>query len=200
MDFIEGLPMSDSYNLILVVVDRFTEYSHFVSMCHPFTAPQVARIFANSVVKLHGMPHSITSDRDKIFTSNFWKLLFHSLGTKLKFITAYQCLEMFLRCMVHENPKQWHRWLPEAEFWYNSTYHSSLECTPFKVLYGHESNLGALPAVEETSPVAGVLTERATQIELLKHHLTAAQNRIKIHADRSASALTTLSRSATRCT
>jgi hypothetical protein len=195
MDFIEGLPISDGFNVILVVVDRFTKYSHFVPMRHPFTAPQVARIFVDSVVKLHGMPHSITSDRDKIFTSNFWRLLFQSLGTKLKFTTAYhpqtdgqservnQCLEMFLRCMVQDNPKDWRRWLPLAEFWYNSTYHSSLECTPFKALYGHEPNLGALPALEDTSPVAGVVAERATQIELLKHHLTAAQNRMKIYAD-----------------
>jgi hypothetical protein len=195
MDFVEGLPCSEGYNAILVVVDRFTKFSHFVPLRHPFTAPQVARIFVDSVVKLHGMPHSITSDRDKIFTSNFWKLLFQSLGTKLQFTTAYhpqtdgqservnQCLEMFLRCMVQENPKQWCRWLPMAEFWYNSTFHSSLGCTPFKALYGHDPNLGALPAVEEDSPVAGVLTDRAVQIEKLKHHLTEAQNRMKIYAD-----------------
>lgn len=195
MDFIDGLPLSEGFDVILVVVDRFTKYAHFVPLRHPYSAPKVARVFVDSVVKLHGMPHSITSDRDPIFTSNFWKLLFKSLGTKLQFTTAYhpqtdgqservnQCLEMFLRCMVQENPKQWRTWLPLAEFWYNSTFHTALGCSPFKAMYGHEPNLGALPAVEADSPVAGVLQDRALQIETIKQHLTTAQNRMKIYAD-----------------
>ncbi|KAK1693348.1 hypothetical protein QYE76_010045 [Lolium multiflorum] len=195
MDFITGLPNSEGFDVILVVVDRFTKYSHFVPLRHPFTAPKVARVFVDKVVKLHGMPHSITSDRDCIFTSHFWKQLFAAVGTKLQYTTAYhpqtdgqservnQCLEMFLRCMVQENPKEWKRWLPLAEFWYNSTFHTSLGCSPFKALYGHDPNLGALPAVDEASPIAGVLIDRAAQVETLKQHLTAAQNRMKIYAD-----------------
>jgi hypothetical protein len=195
MDFIDELPLSEGFDVILVVVDRFTKYAHFVPLRHPYSAPKVARVFVDSVVKLHGMPHSITSDRDPIFTSNFWKLLFKSLGTKLQFTTAYHpqtdgqservnpCLEMFLRCMVQENPKQWRTWLPLAEFWYNSTFHTALGCSPFKAMYGHEPNLGALPAVEADSPVAGVLQDRALQIETIKQHLTTAQNRMKIYAD-----------------
>jgi hypothetical protein len=186
MDFIEGLQLSEGANVILVVVDRFTKYAHFVPLKHPYSAPVVPRVFVDSIIKLHGMPHSITSDRDAIFTSNFWKLLFQSLGTKLQFTTAYhpqtdgqservnQCLEMFLRCMVQDNPKQWRRWLPLAEFWYNSTFHTTLGCSPFKALYGHDPDLGALPAVDQSSPVAGILTDRAHQIETLKTHLLSA--------------------------
>jgi hypothetical protein len=196
MDFVEGLPLSEGYNVILVVVDRFTKYAHFVPLRHPYSAPLVARVFVDSIVKLHGMPHSITSDRDCIFTSKFWKLLFEALGTKLNYTTAYhpqtdgqservnQCLEMFLRCMAHDNPKKWCRWLPLAEFWYNSTFHSSLNCSPFKALYGHDPNLSALPALDEQSPIAGMVAHRSTQIELLKQHLTAAQNIMKVYADR----------------
>lgn len=198
MDFIEGLPLSDGFNTILVVVDRFTKFSHFIPLRHPFTAPSVARVFVDSVVKLHGMPRTIVSDRDRIFTSTFWKLLFQQLGTKLKFTTAYhpqtdgqservnQCLEMFLRCNVQDTPKQWRRLLPLAEFWYNSCYHTALGCSPFQALYGHEPNFGAFPELDPdiTSPVTDVMKERATQIDLLKRNLDAAQERMKKYADK----------------
>jgi hypothetical protein len=198
MDFIEGLPLSDGFNCILVVVDRFSKFAHFVPLKHPFTAPSVARIFLDSVVKLHGMPLSIVSDRDKIFTSIFWKQLFQQLGTKLKFTTAYhpqtdgqservnQCLEMFLRCAVHDAPKQWRRLLPMAELWYNSCFHTALGCSPFHALYGHEPNVGAIPSLpsDPASPTAGVLAERAAQLALLKKHLDLAQTRMKANADK----------------
>ena len=83
MDFIEGLPKSEGYDVILVIVNRFTKYAHFVPIKHPFTAPTIARAVFDNVVKLHGLPKIIVSDRDKIFTSAFWKELFCLLGTQL---------------------------------------------------------------------------------------------------------------------
>ena len=89
MDFIEGLPSSEGYEVILVVVDRFTKYTHFIPIKHPFTAHTIARAVFDNVVKLHGLPKTIISDRDKIFTSAFWKDLFAMLGTHLVFSSAY---------------------------------------------------------------------------------------------------------------
>jgi hypothetical protein len=198
MDFVEGLPMSDGANVIMVVVDRLTKYAHLVPLKHPFTASTVAQAFLDSVVKLHGVPLSIVSDRDKIFVSRLWKELFASLGTKLQFTMAYhpqtdgqservnQCIEMFLRCFVHDSPKQWRRWLPLAEFWYNSSHHSAIGTSPFKALYGCEPNLGAMPTLDEDNLTeAGLmLRDRQTQLDRLKLHLAAAQNRMKLQADR----------------
>lgn len=89
MDFIEGLPRSGSYNCILVVVDRFSKYAHFLPLSHPFTALQVAVVFMNHIFKLHGLPRATVSDRDKVFTSNLWRELFKLLGTTLHMSSAY---------------------------------------------------------------------------------------------------------------
>jgi len=89
LDFIEGLPKSEGYSVILVVVDRFTKYAHFLPLKHPFTAMSVARVLFDAVIKLHGLPVSMVSDRDKVFTSQVWKELFRLLGVKLDLSTAY---------------------------------------------------------------------------------------------------------------
>lgn len=73
MDFIEGLPTSGLANSIMVVVDKFTRYAHFLPLHHPFTAAKVAAVYLDNVFKLHSLPKVMISDRDPIFTSNFWK-------------------------------------------------------------------------------------------------------------------------------
>jgi hypothetical protein len=198
MDFIEGLPLSEGYNAILVIVDRYTKYAHFIPLKHPFTALSVARIVLDHVVKLHGLPKSIVFDRDRVFTSTFWKELFTLFDTKLLRSSSYhpqtdgqservnQCLEMYLRCAVHDSPKKWKSWLSLAELWYNTSYHSAIGCSLFKALYGYEANSGIthLAADQEQSEATDIIRDRAAQLANLKQHLAAAQNRMKIQADR----------------
>lgn len=126
LDFIEGLPLSKSYNCILVVIDLLTKYGHFIPLKHPFTAAGVAQSFFHSVYRLHGLLGAIISDRDRIFTSQFWSELFKLPDVKLCRSTAYhpqsdgqterlnQCLEMYLRCYVHACPRNWSAWLSSA--------------------------------------------------------------------------------------
>lgn len=182
MDFIEGLPKSNGFTVILVIVDRFTKYAHFLPLKHPYTASQIATLFLDNVVKLHSLPTSIVSDRDKIFTSAFWQNLFKSLHTKLNLSTAYhpqsdgqtervnQCLEMFLRCSVAASPTKWITWLSLAEYWYNTTFHTSLGCSPFKALYGVEPTHGLFPAPATTasSEVDVMLQDRHTFSDFLQ--------------------------------
>jgi hypothetical protein len=119
MNFIEGLPMSDGFNSILMVVDKLSKYAHFIPLKHPFTTQQVAQVVLDTVIRLHGIPRSIVSDRDMIFISSFWKELFKHYKTTLLTSTTYhlqidgqtkhvyQCLEMLLGCCVHDEPKRW---------------------------------------------------------------------------------------------
>lgn len=149
MDFVEGLPKSGVFDTILVVVDKFSKYSHFIALKHPFTAASVATVFMSNIYKLHDMPVAIVSDRDRVFTSQLWQALFKMAGVKLLMSTSYhphtdgqtervnQCLETFLRCFVHACPRRWFEWRHLAEFWFNTSWHSSLSKSPFEVLYGH---------------------------------------------------------------
>lgn len=148
MDFIECLPKSNGVDTILVVVDRLSKAAHFMSLKHPFTAKTIAEVFVSEVVHLHGFPKSIVSDRDKIFLSNFWSELFQMQGTKLYRNTTYhpqsdgqsdgvnKCLEIYLFCFCSERPKKRKLWLNWVEYWYNPTYQSSIEMTPFQTIYG----------------------------------------------------------------
>ena len=88
LDFIEGLPKSEGYSVILVVVDRFTKYAHFLPLKHPYSALLVARILFDSVIRLHGLPQTMVSDRDKVFTSIIWKELFRLMGVKMDLSTV----------------------------------------------------------------------------------------------------------------
>jgi transposase InsO family protein len=76
-------------NVVLVVVDKFFEYNHFLPLAHPFTALFVAQLYMQQVYRLHGMPKSMISDRDRIFTSSLWQLLFKLSGVDLKMSTSY---------------------------------------------------------------------------------------------------------------
>ena len=108
-------------------MDRLTKYAYFLPVKHPYTAAIIAKLFMDHVVKLHGLPASIVSDRDTIFVSHFWKEIFKLYKVNLQLSMAYhpqtdgqlqrvnQCLDMYLSCVVNDSPKAWKSWLSLAE-------------------------------------------------------------------------------------
>jgi transposase InsO family protein len=198
MDFIEGLPRSAHADTILVVVDLFSKYAHFLPLLHPYTALKVAQLFMDSVYKLHGLPQSIVSDRDKVFTSKFWQELFKLTGTTLRMSTSYhpqtdgqtervnQCLETFLRSFVHACPTKWSHGLSLTEYWYNTSFHSSLGRSPFEVQYGRALRHLGLTLTDAVPPLdlQACLDQRELMVKLVQHHLHRAQQRMKFQADK----------------
>jgi hypothetical protein len=201
LDFVEGLPTSGYANCILVVVDSFTKYGHFLPLHHPFTALSVAKLFLHNIYKLHGMPLAIVSDRDRIFISQLWKELFALAGVSLQMSSSYhpqsdgqterlnQTMETFLRCFVNSCPSKWIHWLSQVEYWYNSCVHSALGMSPFEALYGYKPKHFGIETME---PVQSVelsvwLKEKQLMITLIKQHLSRAKLRMKKQADKSRS-------------
>jgi hypothetical protein len=76
MDFVEGFPRINGKSVILTVLDKFSKYGHFIPLRHPYSATIVARVFFDTIVRLHGIRSSIVFDRDPLFTSQFWWELF----------------------------------------------------------------------------------------------------------------------------
>ena len=89
MDFITTLPKSEGKSVIMVVVDRLTKYAHLCALYHPFKASTVTNYFMGAIQKLHSTPNIIVSDKDPIFTWNFWTGLFSCLGTQLAHSSSY---------------------------------------------------------------------------------------------------------------
>jgi hypothetical protein len=119
MDFIEGLPKVGGTSVILTVVDRFSKYAHFIPLGHSYTAASVACAFFDCIVRLHGFPTSIVSDRDPVFTGNVWRDLFKLAGVTLRMSTAFhpqtdgqsevvkKNIAMYLRCVTGDRPHAW---------------------------------------------------------------------------------------------
>ncbi|GJY46363.1 peroxidase 64 [Tanacetum coccineum] len=197
MDFIVGLPISNRVDTILVVVDRLSKYAYFLCLSHPFTAKGVASVFCKEIVRLHGFPRSIISDRDVIFLSNFWQELFRLCQTKLQMSTSYhpqtdgqtevlnRCLEAYLRCFAHEQPTKWSSYLPWAEYSYNTGFHTSTGTTPFSVVYGRDPPPLPPYVAGETknADLEHQLIERDDMLKLLRGNLVKAQDRMRNQAN-----------------
>ena len=198
LDFVEGLPKSQGYEVILVVVDRLTKYSHFVPISHPYSTAKVASLYMHYIFKLHRMLASIVSNRDATFTSLFWSELFRLQGTNLAMSTAYhpqidgqteivnKSLKQYLRAFTNDSPHRLAEWLPLAGFWFNSNFHTSLKLTPFKALYGFPPPTlqSYVLGTTRVATLDALLCQREAILATLRANLVAAQERMKVQVDR----------------
>jgi hypothetical protein len=163
MDFITKLPGSvdeptgNRYDSIFVVVDRLTKYTYFIPYNEDFTVQSLAIIFVDRIVRYHGIPKVIISDRDKLFTLAFWKTLIATLSIKLKLSTAFhpttdgqtermnQTLEVYLRHYVNHAQDNWVSLLLMAQVALNNAYTGLTGTSPFFANFSKDLNLFMKP-------------------------------------------------------
>lgn len=154
MDFITGLPRSGTgYDMIMVVVDRFSKMAHFIPAHKRLNAAACARLFSDNVIKLHGVPQRIVSDKDIRFMNKFWQTLHYLNGSSLLFSTTNhpetdgqterfnKIVNQLLRKYSSNDQLFWDEHLSMCELSYNSTYQDSIKASPFEIAYGYESNM-----------------------------------------------------------
>nr|CAD1829448.1 unnamed protein product [Ananas comosus var. bracteatus] len=163
----DSLPQSQAgHDAIWVVVDRLTKSAHFLPIYTTWSGDKLAQVYLDEVVRLHGVPVSIVSDRDPWFTFHFWKSLQDALGMRLDFSTAFhpqsdgqsertiQILEDMLRACVLDYSGGWHEYLPMAEFAYNNSYQESIVMALFEAL--SRSGTQRKPARRVSRPAVGL--------------------------------------------
>jgi transposase InsO family protein len=197
MDFIEGLPKVGGKSVVLTMVDRFSKYAHFIALGHPYTATSVARAFFEGIVRLHGFPSSIVSDRDPVFTGHVWRDLLRMAGVKLRMSIAFhpqtngqsevanKVIAMYLRCVTGDRPRAWVDWLAWAEYCYNTSFHTALRATPFEVVYGRPPPpiLPYKPGTAWTDAADTLLRSRDEILVEVRQRLLQAQQLSKKYYD-----------------
>jgi hypothetical protein len=203
MDLITQLPKSKRGNDAIVVwVDKFTKLRHYAACKTAIDAPSLARVFLHTVVRMHGMPECIISDRDPRFTAHFWRAFWTSMGTTLSMGTAYhpesdgqtenanKTLEIMLRSVIDFDQSDWDEHLDGAELAINNSKSETTGFTPFYLAYGQEArmplDLALAPLTKAAdNPTAAEATARWRRaLQQAQANTTAQQRRQKVYADR----------------
>ena len=204
MDFVTGLPESRDWNgaiydSIFVVVDRLSKMVHYVPCSKTVSAEDLAEIFIREVVRLHGVPTSVVSDRGSVFTSKFWSTLCYALNIIRNLSTAFHpqtdgqterqnsTMEQYLRAYVNFEQDNWVSLLPMAEFAYNNSKNASTGLSPFEVMTGYSPRM---TFEEPSDPRAKSVSAKAharhldNLMEVCNEALLAAQQHQKTFVDK----------------
>ena len=169
-----------------MVVDRLTKYAHFIPWKKKRNAEDLAKVILKEIIANHGIPQSIISDRDKLFTSKFWNTWTQQLGTKVKLLTAYhprtdrqtkqtnQTLEQYLQHYINFTQNNWIDLLPLAQFAYNNHQHSTTRILPFYANYGKHPNWD--PDYNITTSISEAATTKINKIVKLHEELNRRVN------------------------
>uniref|UniRef100_A0A8C6LTI7 Gypsy retrotransposon integrase-like protein 1 n=1 Tax=Nothobranchius furzeri TaxID=105023 RepID=A0A8C6LTI7_NOTFU len=172
LDFVTGLPPVNDLNTIMTVTDRFSKAVHFIALPGLPSARRTAELFLENVVRLHGFPVDVVSDRGPQFTARFWRAFCHLLGASVSLSSGYhpqtngqteranQQLGRYLRCFVSAQPSQWPKYLLWAELSHNLHTSSATLMSPFEVCYGYQPPVFAHQEPEVAVPAAQSLVRR----------------------------------------
>ncbi|MBW0538549.1 hypothetical protein O181_078264 [Austropuccinia psidii MF-1] len=196
MEFITQLPLSNSLDSILVIVERFSKMAVFIPTMSSITSPDLVHLFINDIFPKHGLPSRIVSDRGTLFVSSFWTNLCQQLKISRDLSTAYhpeterktervnKILEQYLQMDVSYLQDDWKTWLPLAEFAYNNSDQSSTKQSPFFTVYGRDPQFYSAHITQDTP--AGKLSTKIQSLQQdVKIELEVAINWFKRYADKS---------------
>jgi hypothetical protein len=189
VDLITALPRSRSgHDAIVVFVCKLTKMVHFAATTTNVTAPQLATLFMQNVLRLHGLPESILSDRDPRFVAHFWRAFWSQLGTTLTMSTAYhpqtdgqtersnRTLEEMLRSRINFQQDDWDDHLAAAELATNNAVQASTGFSPFYLNFGRQAKLPFDHAIAELLPSNN--PESVDRIKRLQEDLERARSNI----------------------
>ena len=204
LDLITGLPESDGYDACVVFVDRLSKMVHYAPCRKTINAPGMARLFIRDVVRLHGWPKVVISDRDPRFDADFWRSVLKGSGTQLRMSTAYhpetdgqteranRTLLAMLRKFAIDSDTNWVDHLPWLEFAYNDSKHCGTGYTPFFLVQGSSPhvplrNLVTLesPGVPDDSSLGQAFRQRLDNaLHIARSNLVLSQARQSYYANR----------------
>jgi hypothetical protein len=199
MDFITDLLLSEGFDAIKVTKDRLTKMAHFSPCRKTITSSETANLFIKDIVRLHGLPNSIVSDRDPRFRASFFQELFKILGVSIKMSTTNhpqtdgstevlnQVIEQYLRIFCNSHQNDWVSKLPLSEFTYNNTINSSINSTPFYANYGFHprfDQFNYMKSTNSTSDATVVAQDQEKILNDLQTHLLKSQKAYTLQANK----------------
>ena len=191
------------HDAVWVIVDRLTKSAHFLAVQMTFTLEEFCWLYSREIVRLHGVPMSIVSDRDPRFAIHFWKSFQKAMGTQLAMSMAFhpqtdgqskgtiQIFEDMLRACVLDLKGSWEEHLPLVEFAYNNSYQASIHMAPYEALYGrlYRSPICWTEVGESSITGPDLLRDTSEKVNLILKFLLTTQSRQKSYTDRRRRAL-----------
>lgn len=197
MDFVGPFPQSGEFDYLWVVLCRLTTLVHLVPVNVHTKTVDLAWFYTRDVVRLHGMPESIVSDRDSKFTAKFWRELHRAVGTKLLMSTSFhpqtdghsertnRSIGQMLRSMISPDQRDWVSKIPLIEFALNSSINSSTGFAAFELTYGYMPRIVPFPTEDIQYPGVREFAQRArANLEMAHDAIIEARVTATYHANR----------------